>query len=128
MNKKYAVYYKDREAGCAYIKREGLYYDIDCTCSPGSGSVFVLFAQGEGEKIRLGVPVPYGAEFVLRTKIPAKRFPETISKLYLLEKGAEMRAINSLLKEGEPIAELESILNSKLEFTENDVMLINRHK
>ena len=124
MDEIYSVTLEGRQVGSARIRREGLYCRVNCTCEIGEGKVSTLYAAGHGETLRLGIPAPKNGSLCLETKIPAKRFPQKIDEIYLLEKGKEKQSDGFLLKEGESVSGLENLMQSKLQFTLNGAQLI----
>ena len=124
MDKEYSVELEQRQIGSARISREGLYCRVVCTCEMREERVYILYAEGCGETLRLGIPAPKGGKLCLDTKIPLKRFPQKIDEMYLLEKGKENSKRGILLKEGEPVSGLENLMHSKLQFTPDGAQLV----
>ena len=61
-----------RPVGQAVMFRQGLYWHFDCRCRL-SGQVICRIAVSCGGKTEnLGIPVPQGKEFVLRTRLPLR--------------------------------------------------------
>lgn len=73
MEGKYPILLGQETVGEADVTKEGLYYRFDCRCSFAGESMFRLHAVCDGKEAMLGLPVPEGEGFVLRTKVPAKR-------------------------------------------------------
>ncbi len=65
-----------QSVGTAQIRREGLYYALDCRCRLSGEIVYRLVARRGERTVNLGIPVPEGNWFVLRTRIPVKRLGE----------------------------------------------------
>lgn len=124
MDEEYSVKLEQRQIGSARISREGLYCHVVCTCEMREERVYILYAEGCGETLRLGILVPKNGKLCLDTKIPAKRFPQTLDEVYLLEKGKDKPKEDIFLKEGEPVCGLENIMHSKLQFTPDGALLI----
>ncbi len=62
--------------GTAQVRREGLYYCFDCRCRLSGEVVYRLTVRCGERTENLGIPVPEGSRFVLRTRIPVKRLGE----------------------------------------------------
>ncbi len=123
MQEVYEVRFQGRQMGSAVIRREGLYCRVTCQCEMADSRIYVLYAGGDGQQLRLGVPVPQRGMLFLETKIPAKRFPEKIRELYLLEKGNESSTTIPLIV-GMPVESLEKLTDAKLRLTPDGVQLI----
>lgn len=132
MNGTYSVTCKERQVGTARIDKEGLYCRVRCTCEAGDGKVYILYAVGDGEPVRLGIPVPVEGTLRLETRIPIKRFPQTIRQMYLVEKDKEESHSAALLKEGAPVADIANLMQAKLLITPDGAELVtegvSRHK
>lgn len=125
MDEEYSVQLDQRQIGSARISREGLYCHVVCMCEMREERVYILYGEGCGETLRLGIPAPKDGKLCLNTKIPLKRFPQKIDAMYLLEKGREKPKEGILLKEGEPVPGLENLMHSKLQFTLDGVLLVS---
>jgi len=68
----YDIFWKNRKVGYAYIYSEGLYSQIDCTCSFETPGIYRIVVRGDHNNHRLGVCVPFGNNYVLKKKVPSK--------------------------------------------------------
>lgn len=76
MEGNYQILMGGKEVGTAKVTRQGLYYSFDCRCAL-SGEVICRVTVTCGEKTHsLGIPVPEGGAFVLRTRLPVKQLGE----------------------------------------------------
>ena len=76
MEGNYPILMGGKEIGTVKVTRQGLYYSIDCRCAL-SGEVICRVTVTCGEKTHsLGIPVPEGGAFVLRTRLPVKQLGE----------------------------------------------------
>ncbi len=75
---------EEKSVGKAWIRREGLYWQISCRCQIPKGRVYRLITQGQN----LGIPVPQGQEFRLDTRIPAKKLGD-ITAIFAVPKAEE---------------------------------------
>lgn len=71
----FPVFLNNRQVGTCTVRCMGLYYLLICTCALPREPMYRLLLKTPKECIRLGIFVPEGNQFVLRTKIPAQRFP-----------------------------------------------------
>lgn len=62
--------------GTGQVWREGLYTCFDCRCRLSGEMVYRITARCGEKTVHLGIPVPEGDRFVLRTRIPTKRLGE----------------------------------------------------
>ena len=69
----YDILLGGRSVGQAVMVRHGLYWHFDCRCSLSGEVMFRIMVSCGGRTENLGIPVPQGKEFVLRTKLPAKK-------------------------------------------------------
>ena len=61
------------QVGRVQISRQGLYYQIVCFCRLSGDVMYRLWAETDGRRESLGILVPEGSSFGLRTRIPVKR-------------------------------------------------------
>lgn len=73
MEQIYDITKNGQAVGTAAVEKDGLYYRFTCRCR-GSG-IFHLRVSRGGKEESLGIPVPEGGEYRLRTRIPVSRFP-----------------------------------------------------
>ena len=69
------IYWKNEAVGQEIVKKEGLFYTLDCDCGEETGQLLRLMAQTETGWISLGIPVPEGGKLRLRTRISVKNLP-----------------------------------------------------
>lgn len=76
MEGNYEILMGSKEIGTAKVTRQGLYYGFDCRCDL-SGEVICRLTVTCGTKTHnLGIPVPEGGAFKLRTRLPVKQLGE----------------------------------------------------
>ena len=73
MEGNYPVMFGSKTVGKVQIRKQGLYYHIDCRCQLSSNAICRLQASGEEQKENLGILVPEEEGFCLRTKVPVKK-------------------------------------------------------
>ena len=64
-----------RIVGKAQVEKVGLYYQFRCLCRLPTGGIYRLIVNCRGETANLGICVLANGEYVLSTKIAAKRLP-----------------------------------------------------
>ena len=69
----YEIFLGGEPVGQAAVTRQGLYYHISCRLKLTGSVVYKLQAQIGDRLVPLGVPVPEGKYFFLRTKVSAKQ-------------------------------------------------------
>lgn len=73
MEGRYPILMGGNEIGTVEVTRQGLYYGFDCQCHLSGDVIYRLIVCCAGVDHSLGIPVPEGDIFALRTKIPAKQ-------------------------------------------------------
>ena len=73
MDGKYDIYQGEQRVGTAEVTAEGLYYGFCCRCVLSGETMCRITVTCDGHTHSLGLPVPEGDTFVLRTRMPAKR-------------------------------------------------------
>lgn len=100
--------------GTAGVRREGLYYCFDCRCSLSGEIVYRLVARCGERTAHLGIPVPEGGRFVLRTRIPVKRLGEGPMQLRAEPKHGPLEGKFIPLSPEEPFRYLRRLENAFL--------------
>lgn len=70
----YNIICNDENIGFAEIRTSGLYYLFNCTCYPKQDGIHRIWVYNGGSCTDLGICVPYADSFVLKKRIPIKRF------------------------------------------------------
>ena len=70
----YDIHCGGQVVGTAQVSREGLYYRFECRCQFKKKDVCKICITCGDEEMILGTPVPENGDFVLRTRLPIKRF------------------------------------------------------
>lgn len=107
--------------GNAHILRQGLYLTFACTCHLAQAELLRLRAKSDAGEVALGVLVPNGDAWELRTRIPSKRFAGDISVFVAGEesvKEAKQETIFVPIVEGEAFSKLDRVQDAVL--TEQD--------
>lgn len=112
MDGTYDILLGGESAGNARVTREGLYYRFDC-CLRLSGEVmYKLILQKGAETLNLGIPVPQGNLFTLRTRIPAKRVGDGAFVIHAVPKHTALDGRFVPLKEDEPFRYLSKLYDA----------------
>lgn len=101
--------------GQARIKREGLYYCFQCHCKFNSEVIYKLTVSCNDATENLGIPVPEGNQFVLETKIPAKRLGEGTPVIRAVPKHQDIKGRFIPLSPTEPFVYLSQLESAFLE-------------
>lgn len=72
----YEIMLGGQAIGKATVRRQGLYYEFDCQCVLSGEGMFCISVFCHTNREDLGVLVPEGGRFVLRTRLPVKRLGE----------------------------------------------------
>lgn len=107
--------------GSAHIERQGLYLIFSCACHLEQAELLRLCARSEAGEVALGVLVPNGDAWELRTRIPAKRFAGDISVFVAGEEIVEQEKPKETfvpIVEGEAFSHLDRVQDAVL--TEQD--------
>ena len=91
--------------GKACVSREGLYYRFVCRCQMSGQSVCRILANG----ISLGIPVPSGDGFELKTRLPIKYFPADTWDFTLMPNRPVLEGTFVPISPEEPFAYLERL-------------------
>ena len=70
----YDIFRGGEKIGKAEVRREGLYYRFLCACDLTGGVIYRLTVTCGGNTQNLGIPVPEGDCFYLKTRLPVSRF------------------------------------------------------
>ena len=96
------IYQEGRTVGECRGRTEGLYCCFDCICHPASRAVAVLYLRTEEDEYRLGIPVPEGDGFRLRTRVAARKLPAG-EPGFFLETGESRPPVWVTLRPGEKL-------------------------
>lgn len=118
MEGNYQILMGGKEVGTAKVIRQGLYYSFDCRCAL-SGEVICRVTVTCGEKTHsLGIPVPEGGAFVLRTRLPVKQLGEGQLRFQAQPNHRPVAGLFVPISPEEPFAYLSRLQDAFLEFRE----------
>jgi hypothetical protein len=113
--------------GTAQVQRQGLYYIFDCRCDL-SGEVVYRITVRCGENTQsLGIPVPDGNRFRLRTKIPVKNLGEGELSFRMVPKHANTDEKFVPISPEEPFRYLKRLQNAFLQVRDGKVGVVIRN-
>lgn len=105
----YPIIYLGQTMGQAVVKRQGLYWQMDCRCHiTGQGMHHLVLTIGQTSR-SLGTLVPENGGFVLRTKVAVKHLPEGAPSFRALAKHPPMTGIFVPLSPEEPFCYLSRL-------------------
>ncbi len=110
--------------GTAEVQREGLYYCFDCRCRLSGEMVYRLTVRCGERTENLGIPVPEGGRFVLRTRIPVKRLGEGTFLIRAEPKHAELMGKFVPLSPEEPFRYLRRLQDAFLQVRDGQVGVV----
>ena len=104
-----------RPVGQAVMFRQGLYWHFDCRCRLSGQVVCRITVSCGGKTENLGIPVPQGKEFVLRTRLPAKKLGEGVPEFRIVPKHSTLPENWVPVRPEEPFAYLNRLQDAFLE-------------
>ena len=113
-----------QSVGKARVWQEGLYCCFDCRCSFTGEVVYRLQLCCGEQRENLGIPVPQGSGFHLRTKIPVKRLCQGITQIRAVPKHAELGEMFIPLSPEEPFKYLKRLQDAFLQIREGKVGVV----
>lgn len=106
--------------GSADVKRNGLYYHINCTCKPPSKEIHrVIMHDGSVQK-DLGICVPTGNAFTLSARIPVKCFQGDGFTFQLVKIGKREIIVSSNM----PFTHLDELESARLQHTNGQAVIL----
>lgn len=111
----YPVLLGTQTVGEIRVQRQGLYYCFHCRCSLSGELIYRLAVTCGGKTENLGLPVPEGDHFVLRTKLPVKRFAQGSAEFRILPKHGDLKEEFVPICPEEPFRYLSRLQNAYLQ-------------
>lgn len=115
------INYDGEIIGRGEIRKEGLYYSISCKCDFSENGMYRLMLQCNGKNFNLGICVPEGGHFVLRTKIPVSMVGEGNLVIFPILKEQANAEIFFPVSNTEPFAHIAFLKDAVLETRGNTV-------
>lgn len=110
----YTLSFGDRAAGKVEVTRQGLYYAFSCHCRLSGDIVCKAVADWGDKQESLGVLIPEGDGFCLKTRLPAKRFPDRDPHFRVLPNRTAINGRFIPIRPEEPFAYLERLKEAYL--------------
>ena len=111
----YDVYQADAKIGKMYVDRQGLYYRFRCRCSLTGKVIYRIVAKCGNISENLGILVPGEGDFILDTRLPAKRFPAGTFSFHALPRHSALQDRFIPIHPQEPFSYLSRLKNARLE-------------
>lgn len=110
----YPLIMQNERVGQVQIRREGLYLCFSCRCHLEKEEICRVQISLSGEKRNLGVLVPEGEGFSLKTRIPAKQLGQGEPEFLVLSNRTASEGTFVPIKPEEPFAYLERLKEAYL--------------
>ena len=120
----YEVCLGNKQVGKVTVQQSGLYYEIFCHCRLSEGILYRLHVLSGEKYENLGILVPEGDCFALKTRIPVKRFEAGKIEFLLIPKYERGRGQTVPIYPDEPFAYISRLKGSYLTW-KNGQMMIN---
>ena len=114
----YRIFMADQCLGTVKVTRQGLYYHFDCRCQLTGDVMYRVLVTCGGRTSSLGIPVPEGGAFVLRTRLPAKQLEDGMPRFQLQPKHRAAGDWFVPISPEEPFSYLSRIKDAFLEIRE----------
>lgn len=124
MEGSYEILMGGKRIGTAKITRQGLYYGFDCRCRLSGDIMCRITVTCGGKTCSLGIPVPEGDVFALRTKLPVKQLGEGVPQFQLQPKHRPVGGEFVPISPEEPFAYLSRLTEAFLEIRDGKVGLV----
>ncbi len=116
----YDVLYNNIPIGYAKAEKVGLYYNFLCKCKFPNNEIYRIKVSDGAKERMLGVCVPEGNYFVLKTRIPVKELQSEV-----LCFTAEMRTENGIsVVSGESFLYLDKLETARLQISNGQPRII----
>ncbi len=124
----YALNFGQRAVGKVRVTREGLYYRFDCRCRLTGDVVCKVVAVCGDRRESLGILVPEGEGFALKTRLPCKRIGEGEPEFLVLPNRPEIRGTFVPIYPEEPFAYLARLKDAYLATQDGQVGAVLREE
>ena len=114
------VLFEGQKVGNIQREKVGLYYKFYCTCSLLQNNIYRLYAFDGNITVKLGVCIPEGHKFVLRTKIPIKYFLNA-PNIFWLEKDT---LTDILVSDGKAFSYLDKLDAARLKCSNGQQFIV----
>jgi hypothetical protein len=112
------IYLGDDIIGEARIDRQGLYYLFSCRCDLTGEVMCRVVVQTDGGQVNLGIPVPDGWVFTLKTRVPVKHFEGVFKRIFIIPRHPRVKEVFIPLSPEEPFRYLQRLKHARLKVLE----------
>lgn len=124
----YEITLGGRAVGQASVFRRGLYWYFDCSCSLSGEVICRITVSCGGKTESLGIPVPQGKDFVLRTRVPVKKLGAGVPEFRVAPKRTELPGNWVPVSPEEPFVYLSRLQDAFLQVRDGKVGIILRDR
>ena len=110
----YEMKFGGQTVGKAQVAREGLYYRFHCRCRLSGDMIAKVLVTTGGHQESLGVLVPNGDGFELRTRIPAKKLGQGTPEFHVVPNRAGVSGQFVPIKPEEPFSYIARLKDAYL--------------
>ena len=100
----------DTCVGHAQVRKNGLYYHVNCVCDPPSKQIHRIIMRNNTAIKDLGICVPDGMQFALFARVPVKQFQGESFIFELIDSAKGDYAVSSNM----PFAHLDELETARL--------------
>lgn len=115
MEGNYEIYQGEQRVGTAEVSTEGLYYNFYCRCVLSGETMCRIIVTCDGHIHSLGLPVPEGDAFVLRTRMPVKRLGQGQLQFRVIPKHTQVGGHFIPISPEEPFRYLSRLENAVMQ-------------
>ena len=124
----YDVTLGSQKMGTVSVRKQGLYWLFDCTCSLSGEVMYDLAVRIGDTQAKLGLLTPEKGAFCLTTKLPSKRFGQGRPVFSLQPRHPEMKGMFVAVNPDEPFHYLHRLESSYLAIRAQQIGLIVHDK
>lgn len=117
----YDILLGGRPVGQAAVFRQGLYWYFDCRCRLSGQVICRITVSCGGKTENLGIPVPQGKDFVLRTRLPVKKLGVGVPEFRVTPKHSPLPENWVPVRPEEPFVYLNRLQDAVLEVRDGQV-------
>ena len=123
MNGSYPIYLGIEAVGQAEVEKRGLYYHFFCQCKLTGEVIFRIVAETGETRENLGIPVPEGKHFSLKTRVPVSHFAQCEPVFRLVPRHPEVYEKAVPFSPQEPFAYLQKLEKAYLLHKDNELFI-----
>ena len=108
--------------GFVDVEIQGLYYAFTCSCSPPTEGIYRLIVSNGNRAFDVGICVPEGGQFMVRKRMPTKRFDGVDFYFKIISKDDSFEYIP--VESGMIFPHLDKLRAARMQNTNGQPMLI----